>query len=114
AETQRAASLLLDSPRLRAGEGFQLRLEGVDGALRATLIGLAGSVLARAQAEPRAGDEAGDLARRLAADFHEQAFAPSIDLSQADLSSLDGSPTAGGGRARERLDRALDTVVGGG
>ena len=47
----------------------------------------------------------------MVADFHAQAFAPRLDLTQADIRSLDGSPTAGGGRASERLRNVLSEMV---
>ena len=114
---RRARDLLAGSPRLAVGEGgFQVRVEGGEVGLTALLLGPMGTVLANAQTIPRAGDDAGvdTLARRLADEFHQQAFAPRVDLTQADLQTLDGSPTAGGGRSQDMLDSVLDDVSGGG
>ena len=42
-------------------------------------------------------------------EIHEQLMFPVVDMSQTDLSSLDGSPTAI--RDRESVDNLLDTVL---
>ena len=55
-----------------------------------------------------ADDEAG--ARLLVAELHRSAFALKADLSQADLTSLDGSPTAA--RADQRVRSVLDKLGG--
>ena len=57
-------------------------------------------------------DAGDDMARCLAGEFHDVAFAPRLDLTQADLRSLDGSPTAAGGRSSERLRSVLSDLVG--
>ena len=66
-----------------------------------------------AQVRPRAGEDTEDIARRLAKELHAQAFAPRLDLTQSDIRSLDGSPTAGGGRSSERLKSCKDNWLGG-
>lgn len=104
---------LLRSPRFTsARSGFRVRVEGTENAGRASLIGLDGSVLVTAEALPRAGERAEDTARRLAQELHQQAFAPRLDLTQNDLRSLDGSPTAGGGRSARRLRGVLKALEG--
>ena len=51
-----------------------------------------GAELGCAEADASAeGEDADELAARLVRDFHQQAFAPRVDLSQSDVSSLDGS-----------------------
>lgn len=108
-----AADYLRDSPRFShsRGGGFQVRVEGDSQSGAAFLLNPSGAVLASAQVTPRAGDTVETLGRRLAQELHEKAFAPKLDLTQADLRTLDGSPTAGGGRSRERLRSVLDEVV---
>ena len=107
-----ARRLLKRSPRLRnAGGGFQVRLESDAGSGAAYLLGPHGTRWAEVRVKPRAGEDATDLARRLAAEFHKQAFAPRLDLTQADIRSLDGSPTAGGGRASDRLQGVLSELI---
>ena len=108
-----AADHLRGSPRFSRsrGGGFQVRVEGDAQSGAAFLLNPSGAVLASAQVTPRAGDTVETLGRRLAQELHEVAFAPKLDLTQADLRTLDGSPTAAGGRSRERLRSVLDEVV---
>lgn len=108
------ADLLSDSPRFRdVGTGFRVQVTGDGSNAEACLLDPAGSRVACARTRlSRAGEDDDDLARRLAEEFHDAAFSPRIDLTQADLQSLDGSPTAGGGRAAERFQRVLDGLVG--
>jgi hypothetical protein len=106
-----AARLLGKSPRLRPGRGgFTVSVERT----RACLGGPSGQVLACSSVKPRPAEPADDLARRLVAEFHEDAFAPNLDLTQADLRSLDGSTTAGGARGARRLRGVLDSLTQGG
>ena len=58
------------------------------------------------------GDSAKAIARKLVAELHRVAFAIKADLSQADLTSLDGSPTAA--RADKQVRSLLDTLGPGG
>jgi len=109
-----AVAALRRSPRfVRAAGGFRVRVEGMHDAGTACLLGAQGTVLACAEVIPRAGEATDDVARRLARELHDAAFAPRIDLTQADLRSLDGSPTAAGGRSRERLRSVLSELAGG-
>ncbi len=112
AETARR--LLQRSPRLRragGGGGYQVAVSGDAKSGSACLLGPRGTRWACAQVKLRAGEDSEDLARRLAAEFHAQAFAPRLDLTQADIRSLDGSPTAGGGRASDRLQGVLSELI---
>ncbi len=110
AETARR--LLRRSPRLRqAGGGFQVAVSGDATSGSACLFGPRGTRWSCAQVKLRAGEDSSDLARRLAAEFHSAAFAPRLDLTQADIRSLDGSPTAGGGRASDRLQGILSELI---
>ncbi len=104
--------LLKRSPRFRdVGGGFQVVVEGDAKSAQAYLLGPRRTRWAEARVKERASDKPGDLARRLAADLHEAAFAPRLDLTQADILSLDGSPTAGGGRASDRLQGVLSELI---
>jgi len=108
-----AADHLRDSPRFTDSRngGFQVRVEGGEEDGAAYLLSPLGTVLASATVTPRAGDTVETMARRLAKEFHATAFAPRLDLTQADLRTLDGSPLAGGARSRERLRSVLSAVV---
>jgi len=108
-----AASLLRGSPRLaRArGEGYRVEVRGRDSGIGVSLLDVHRSVLARGEVRRRAGESDDRLARRLAAVFHRQAFAPRVDLTEADLRSLDGSATAAGGRSAERIKSVLENLT---
>ncbi len=111
---ERALRHLRRSPRfrtVRGGSGFRLRVEADGAGGQAMLLGPRNTVLTRVRVTPRAGEDTEALARRLAAEVHEQAFSPRVDLTETDLRSLDGSPTAAGGRGAERLRTVLDEVV---
>lgn len=101
-----ALDLLRGSPRLAAdgGLGFAVSVEGT----RACLSGPGGRTYSCASIDPRPGESERDAASRLALEFHERAFAPRLDLSQSDLNSLDGSPTAGGTRGERRFEDVLE------
>lgn len=108
---QLAEELLEGSPRFAdAKGGFQVRLEGHQDGGGAVLLSPEGTVMSSANVRPRAGDSVDSMARRLVQALHEKAFAPRLDLTQADLRTLDGSPTAGGGRSSERLRSVFSEV----
>ena len=115
AVAQNAGDLLAGSPRfdIEAGPGFRLQVGGDAQAARACLVDPRGSRLACAQIAPRAGEDQDGFTRRLVEELHNAAFAPRLDLTQADLRSLDGSPTAAGGRASEKVLGALDDLLPG-
>ena len=112
---RRAARMLRKSPRFDVGSGaFEIQVEGNEGSATACLVGPRGTRFACVQATARAGDKGvDDVARRLVENFHHEAFAPKLDLTQADLQSLDGSPTAAGGRAKEQLRSVTDRLLAG-
>jgi len=58
---------------------------------RICLLGLGGTVLGCGEASAEEGDDADALATRLVVAFHDEVFAPRVDMSQADANSLDGS-----------------------
>lgn len=113
AVAERAASLLRRSPRItdKRGQGFRVEVAATDSGGRVALLDRNGSVLARGDVRRHAGEGDDDLARRLAAVFHEQAFAPRVDLTEADLRTLDGAPTAAGGRSAERIRTVLQDLT---
>lgn len=97
-------ALLRRSPRLREGEhGFRVSAQDEGAGASACLLGLNDVVLACGRVEPGAAEPAQQTARRLAAAFHETAFALRVDLTQSDLKSLDGSTVVAGGRGEDRL-----------
>lgn len=111
----KAAALLRGSPRFDSSrDGFRIHVEGSDTGGTACLFGPQDERLACARVSARAGEDGEAVARRLAQELHAAAFAPRLDLTQADLRTLDGSPTAGGGRSAERLRTVLDDLVGDG
>ncbi len=91
AEAVRA--VLSRSPRLDVVEAAPLsvRIAATSTSGRACLVGAGGAVLGCGEAGARSGDDADALARRIAAAFHSSVFAPRVDLTQADVGSLDGS-----------------------
>lgn len=104
--TKRAAELLDGSPRFRIGRGrFGISLTG--GAHpEACLLGPSGDRMNCATVEAAGGDDA--TARALVAELHRVAFSIKADLSQKDLTSLDGSPTAQ--RAEGQVKGLLDQL----
>lgn len=90
-------AVLSRSPRLEADGAapLSLRIDATSGSGRACLVGAGGSVLGCGEAGARGADDADALARRIAAAFHGQVFAPRVDLTQADVGSLDGSNRVG-------------------
>jgi tetratricopeptide (TPR) repeat protein len=109
---QQAARALERSPRLAKGGRFVVAVSSGEKELGACLNGPRGEVLGCARVTPRAGESSDELAGRLSGEFHAEVFAPRIDLTQADIRSLDGSPTAAGGRATEHLHTILDSITG--
>ena len=115
AVAQNAGDLLAGSPRfdLEAGPGFRLQVSGNEKAAQACLLDPRGSRLSCAAITARTGEDVDTFTRRLVAELHQNAFAPRLDLTQADLRSLDGSPTAAGGRAAEKILGPLGGLFGG-
>jgi hypothetical protein len=105
---EKAAALVEGSPRFHTGEGrFSIKLQG-GRTPQACLYGPNHEQYACAHVNlpVDTSDKAG--ARLLIAEFHRAAFALKADLSQADLTSLDGSPTAG--RADHQVQSLIDTL----
>lgn len=90
---QTAVGFLEKSPRFHRGRGFKLAVFGSNNRLHAQLTSRDGTVFL--QTSVAALPDAKETARLLCKEIHRRAFAPKVDLSQADLNSLDGSTTAG-------------------
>jgi tetratricopeptide (TPR) repeat protein len=103
-------SLLRASPRFDVfTDGFTLRTAvGAEEVVESCLIGPTGALHACAQLAPEAGESHEDQARRVSAEFHTRVFAPRVDLTQADLSSLDGSGAELSIRGTDRVRVLLD------
>ena len=102
---RRAASLVKGSPRFRPEDGpFRITLTG-GRQPRACLLGQRGEQYSCASVNlpVDTSDKVG--ARLLVAELHQAAFSLKSDLSQGDLTSLDGSPTAA------RADRQIRSLV---
>jgi tetratricopeptide (TPR) repeat protein len=105
-EVLRAVELLKSSPLFEEEPwGFQLQVFG-DGALLALQDGT--EVLRLHIAGGKSKDD--DAARRIARAVHRELLIPNVDITQADIRSLDGS-LGSGGRASERAKSVLDEVL---
>jgi tetratricopeptide (TPR) repeat protein len=98
------ASMLARSPRFRAESSkLSVSVQADKTGGKACLGGGQGQVIACSKdTRARTTDDTHDLAARIAQKFLEQAFVPPVDLTQADITSLDG------GNLVER--GALDTL----
>ena len=93
-EAAKATVVFLEkSPRFVRGRGFSLSVFASGNRLAARLAGRDGTVFMQASVVQL--PDATLTARLLAKEIHKRAFAAKLDLSQADLNSLDGSTTAG-------------------
>jgi hypothetical protein len=101
------ADAIGSSPRFDVGEaGLTLRIEVNAAGGDVCLLGAGGSVLTCALAEAKPDESPEELALRVTDRFHRDTFAPRVDLSQADIGSLDGS---------NRVSRdPLEDLMGGG
>jgi hypothetical protein len=110
--SREAASLLRWSPRFHtAAHGFELRIEPAGAGWLACLHGPHGALLHCSEASRNEAESDREVASRLVGALHAGAFAPRVDLTQADLRSLDGSTVAGGsGDAQVRL--LMDDLFG--
>ncbi len=105
----KAASLLKGSPRLEANGGpFRVVVEETAASgLQGGIDGPNGAVLSRFRVNPTGG--AAETAREFCRVFHQKAFAPSLDLSQQEISSLEGS-TLASQDVNEQLQGLFDTT----
>jgi tetratricopeptide (TPR) repeat protein len=105
--TQDVADALLRSPRLRSEDGgFTLRVQEDGESLRLCLYRRLDALHGCATA-PISKDQDETVSTASKA-FHDMIMSPKLDLTQADIRSLDGSPTTG--RARQDIDTLLQDV----
>lgn len=106
AASRMAARWLASSPRFdrRAG-GFGLEVGPAGSRHRATLLAPDGTVLAEALVATQA--DAAATARALCVELHRRAFALPLDLSQTDVTSLQGGTLSG-----NTLRRQLSDILG--
>jgi tetratricopeptide (TPR) repeat protein len=107
---------LMDSPRLREGEGaFLVKIAGKSRDLEVCLFTPEGAKLSCAKApapdDGKTKESADGYAARVVEAFHTQALAMPLGLSAADLASLDSSTTVAEQAAREKLDQLLEEAV---
>jgi tetratricopeptide (TPR) repeat protein len=96
AVAQEAAGLLSASPRLQASQqGLELRVQADHTGGSACLLGSRGEVFGCSQTRADNRDSASALARRISRDFHAKLFTFPVDVSRADINSLDGSNLVG-------------------
>ncbi|MCA9531497.1 MAG: tetratricopeptide repeat protein [Myxococcales bacterium] len=99
------ADALARSPSFDAGRaGLPLTVTPAGAGVRACLLGAGRAVIGCVSEAPEADEAPDEFVARLVADFERQVFAPRIDLSQADIGSLDGNPRPG----RDPLKGLLD------
>ena len=124
-ETIDLAKRLFRSPRFfKNDEGYTIQLNKQDGGISFQFVLSDSSIHISGLVEPTESvqqtaensdedstsqSDDGDLIAKTAMEIHEQLMFPVVDMSQTDLSSLDGSPTAI--RDRESVDNLLDTVL---
>jgi tetratricopeptide (TPR) repeat protein len=103
-----ALEMLSSSPLLEAGDwGFVLQV-GEEGAILSESDG--SQILSlRFGAIRKDSDEA--AARSIARAIHADLLTPNVDITQADIRSLDGS-LGGGGKASDRVKSIMDEVIG--
>jgi len=95
------ADLVAGSPRFDVEDvGMRVEIQADAQRSHACLIGASGSVLSCSDEERRSAEPQDDWISRATTAFHQAAFAPRVDLSQADANSLDGSNTV----SRQPLD----------
>ncbi len=105
------ADALLRSPRFHSEDaGLTIKIttqeDGARLCLYRAMDALHGCTTVKAQ-EDDEDDNA--LTVRASSQFHDYVMSPKLDLSQADVRSLDGSLATG--RAREQVDKALDSLA---
>jgi tetratricopeptide (TPR) repeat protein len=104
------ASALLRSPRFHDGDsGLTIRIQG-GRPLRVCLYRRHDAHHGCAEVSRNEGEDDDTFVARASSEFHDLVMSPKLDLSQADVRSLDGSPATG--RAKKDVDKILDTVGG--
>lgn len=90
------ADAIARSPRFNAGDvGFGVEIKADRSGGQVCLRGISGSTLACGKANAKANEKAEQVIDKLVDDFHQRVFAPGVDLSQSDASSLDGTNLRG-------------------
>lgn len=108
AAAERAKDWLERSPFFREEKyGFELAVAESYVALRLP----DGSELFRSPVRPGKGETQDEIARRIVKTAHFDLLVPEVDITQADIRSLDGGLT-GGGRASERTKSLVDEILG--
>lgn len=89
-----AAAMLEGSPRFEVGRGgFSVRINQTGALVYGSLLAPDGTVLCQMRSPAARDPEA--AARLFCQEFHRRAFAPKVDLSQTDITSLEGSNLTG-------------------
>jgi tetratricopeptide (TPR) repeat protein len=101
-----AASWLRSSPRFRHGRGFTIQFQRHGTTHEAVLLGGSGEVLARAATS--ANGKPKEVARQLCAAIHDSFFNGKLNVEQADIDSINGSPAS-----LDARQLSLDTLLGG-
>jgi tetratricopeptide (TPR) repeat protein len=102
-----AAAWLRSSPRFRQGRGFTIQFQPHGATLEAVMLGRSGEVLARAATS--ANGKPKEVARRLCAAIHDSFFNGKLNVEQADIDSINGSPAS-----LDARQLSLDTLLKGG
>lgn len=93
---EEVADSIARSPRFDdEGRGFVVEVKADRAGGEACLRGASGSVLGCGHAKAKANERADTVIDKLVDDFHQRVFAPGVDLSQSDASSLDGTNLRG-------------------
>lgn len=104
-----AVELLEDSPLFETGEGWGFELSVGE---QVAVLGEAdGSEILRIRIPEGRKDSDEAAARRIVRAIHADLLVPNVDVTQADIRSLDGS-LGTGGKASERVKSILDEVTG--
>jgi tetratricopeptide (TPR) repeat protein len=101
-----AASWLRSSPRFRQGRGFTIQFQRRGTTREAVMLGSSGEVLARAATS--ANGKPKEVARQLCAAIHDSFFNGKLNVEQADIDSINGSPAS-----LDARQLSLDTLLGG-
>ena len=95
---------LADSPRFHSAAGSVFAVEAVDGVDHIKICLTGRKRYQCTTSIPQKDDE--DPVGTAIDAFHDEAFAPKIELTQSDITSLDGRPVRGDAR------RAVDSLLG--
>jgi tetratricopeptide (TPR) repeat protein len=101
-----AASWLRSSPRFRQGRGFTIQFQRYGTTHEAVILGSSGEVMARAATS--ANGKPKEIARQLCAAIHDSFFNGNLNVEQADIDSINGSPAS-----LDARQLSLDTLLGG-